>query len=75
LLICQLAGGAAQYACWPPAHRRRGAEGQERERENGHIERFDELDCDHRSGKPEKTATCGRSSCSEQPDQKAAQTE
>ena len=51
------------------------AEGQERQGEDGHVERLDELDRDHRRSKPEKTATRSHPGCSEQPDQKAGQAE
>jgi hypothetical protein len=75
LLVGELVGSVAWHFCWSPTYCRCGAKGQEREREDGHVERFDELDRNHRPGESEKTATRRDPNCSEQPDKKAGKAE
>src|ERR1039458_4163478 len=52
---CKLTNGGARHHFWFQTHCGSRAEGQERERENGQVERLDELDRDHRPSEPEKT--------------------
>src|ERR1035438_2383805 len=72
---CQLTNGGARHHFWSQTHCGSRAEGQEREREYGQVERFDEFDRDDRPSEPEKTATGCDPDGSEQPDEKAGKAE